>query len=489
MRQSALVADRKPPSFLLVNVGIGGPRVNANLNVQVPRFFVGLPPRVFVAPPVFVVTPRIIVTPGVAALQIGPVVIVASRPRRRFRRFRRPRLSLSFIIGRKLKQNNDLGDYLDDSTDYEGDFTDEDGNLVGSCRQGVCYPYNSDYMTTAVEPVPFDDVSTVFNNNQAAGKINSGVFNSDPNALIAGGKINTFHSIFNAKAGDNAAQTANNNPSNQQLATTFAAANPTASTQIAEPPAASPGAVIAAAPGAAPVAVGSPVGSPSANGPASGLAANGPASSAAANGPTSSAAANGPTTSTASTPSGSEAKAPAAGFAAQTPAGSTVTPPTAAANGPTTSANAPAKSEASAPTNSLAATAPTQASPSSISGQLGQPITGQVGQSFSGQLRQPITGQLGHPQPRFFGQPVSEQIGQPKPRQLRLSHQLLCCQQHIWFSKPFQLPQPYIFPQPIIHPQPHPLSRQLLLIRQLIVFFNSLANPCILLRIIYGRLF
>ncbi len=54
--------------------------------------------------------------------------------------------------------------------------------------------------------VPFDDVTTVFNNNQAAGKINNGVFNSDPNALIAGGKINTFDSIFNAKAGDNAAQ-------------------------------------------------------------------------------------------------------------------------------------------------------------------------------------------------------------------------------------------------------------------------------------------
>ncbi len=64
-----------------VNAGlaVGGARVNANVNVQVPRFFVGLPPRVFVAPPVFVVTPRIIVTPGFAAVQIGPVVIIASR--------------------------------------------------------------------------------------------------------------------------------------------------------------------------------------------------------------------------------------------------------------------------------------------------------------------------------------------------------------------------------------------------------------------------
>ncbi len=39
------------------------------------------------------------------------------------------------------------------AADYEGDFTDEDGNLVGTCRQGVCYPYNSDYMRTAIDTV------------------------------------------------------------------------------------------------------------------------------------------------------------------------------------------------------------------------------------------------------------------------------------------------------------------------------------------------
>ena len=39
------------------------------------------------------------------------------------------------------------------AADYEGDYTDEDGNLVGTCRAGICYPYNSDYMKTAVDTV------------------------------------------------------------------------------------------------------------------------------------------------------------------------------------------------------------------------------------------------------------------------------------------------------------------------------------------------
>ena len=39
------------------------------------------------------------------------------------------------------------------AADYEGDYTDEDGNLVGTCRAGICYPYNTDYLKTAVETV------------------------------------------------------------------------------------------------------------------------------------------------------------------------------------------------------------------------------------------------------------------------------------------------------------------------------------------------
>jgi len=54
--------------------------------------------------------------------------------------------------------------------------------------------------------VPYNDVSTVFNNNQAANKVSTGVFNQDPNALVAGGAINTFDSLFNSKAGENAAK-------------------------------------------------------------------------------------------------------------------------------------------------------------------------------------------------------------------------------------------------------------------------------------------
>ncbi len=54
--------------------------------------------------------------------------------------------------------------------------------------------------------VPYDDVSTVFNNNLAANKVSTGVFNQYPNALVAGGAINTFDSLFNSKAGSNAAK-------------------------------------------------------------------------------------------------------------------------------------------------------------------------------------------------------------------------------------------------------------------------------------------
>ncbi len=34
---------------------------------------------------------------------------------------------------------------------YDGDFTDEDGNLAGNCQQGVCYPYNTDFAKASVD--------------------------------------------------------------------------------------------------------------------------------------------------------------------------------------------------------------------------------------------------------------------------------------------------------------------------------------------------
>ena len=49
----------------------------------------------------------------------------------------------------------------------------------------------------------------MFQNNQAVNKVSSGIFNQDPNAIVAGGSINTFTSLFDSKAGSNAAQVRN----------------------------------------------------------------------------------------------------------------------------------------------------------------------------------------------------------------------------------------------------------------------------------------
>jgi hypothetical protein len=54
--------------------------------------------------------------------------------------------------------------------------------------------------------VPIQDVSTVYANNKAAGLVSTGLFNTDPNALVAGGRVNSFTGLFNQNAGDNAAQ-------------------------------------------------------------------------------------------------------------------------------------------------------------------------------------------------------------------------------------------------------------------------------------------
>lgn len=54
--------------------------------------------------------------------------------------------------------------------------------------------------------VPFQDVQNVFQANQAANQVFTGVVNQDPNAIIAGGKITSFPELFNKAAGTNAAQ-------------------------------------------------------------------------------------------------------------------------------------------------------------------------------------------------------------------------------------------------------------------------------------------
>lgn len=43
------------------------------------RFFIGLPPVVFVGTPVVVARPTVVVAPGFAVVNVGPVVIVAAR--------------------------------------------------------------------------------------------------------------------------------------------------------------------------------------------------------------------------------------------------------------------------------------------------------------------------------------------------------------------------------------------------------------------------